>query len=250
MATLRKSFEGVQNVVRFNWHFYVLALAFALSICVFGSFLSDNWFFGCCFVAALICFFVLLSLAVTHYVYDRSDLYKLNWLNKFAVSKNLNIATINAGFDETSHLLADKLQPSKLFVLDFYDPKLHTEVSIKRAQKKYPPHPATIKISFNKIPISQSSIEMAFAILSVHEIRNHYERATFLLELSRILKDEGKIFIVEHLRDLPNFLAYYVGFFHFLSEGTWRKTFNDAELRVLEKIKITPFITAFILTKR
>ena len=26
MATLRKPFQGVWNIVRFNWHFYVLSL--------------------------------------------------------------------------------------------------------------------------------------------------------------------------------------------------------------------------------
>ena len=43
------------------------------------------------------------------------------------------------------------------------------------------------------------------------------ERTLFFKELHRILKREGELVIVEHLRDLPNFLAYTIGFFHYWS---------------------------------
>jgi len=71
----------------------------------------------------------------------------------------------------------------------------------------------------------------------------------FFKEIKRILRPDGKIFVTEHLRDLPNFLAYSIGFFHFHSKKSWLRTFTDAELHVQKQIKQTPFITTFILQK-
>jgi hypothetical protein len=63
------------------------------------------------------------------------------------------------------------------------------------------------------------------------------------------LRDAGKVVVVEHLRDVPNFLAYNIGFFHFLSEKEWSDNFCQAGFNVDVKFKITPFITVFILRK-
>ena len=54
---------------------------------------------------------------------------------------------------------------------------------------------------------------------------------------------------MEHQRDVYNFLAYNIGFFHFLSATTWKQTFAGAGLSESRTIKITPFITTFILAK-
>ena len=82
-----------------------------------------------------------------------------------------------------------------------------------------------------------------------HEIRNDNERVVFFNELSRILKPEGQILVTEHLRDYSNFLAYNIGFLHFLSKSSWNKTFSKANLKIKNEQKITPFITVFTLEK-
>ena len=71
----------------------------------------------------------------------------------------------------------------------------------------------------------------------------------FFKELNRITKNDGQIVVVEHLQDVANFLAYNIGFFHFHTKATWLKTLYAAGLRVQKEIKITPFITTFILQK-
>ena len=71
------------------------------------------------------------------------------------------------------------------------------------------------------------------------QIRNNDERIIFFKELNRILKSNGKIIVTEHLQDLPNFLAYNIGFFHFHSKRTWLKTFSRADFKVINEIKIT-----------
>lgn len=199
------------------------------------------------FSAALVA--TLISLLVTYYVYDLSGLYGLSWLDGLDTKEKCRIVNINAGFDETSVLLADKFKNSELTVFDFYDPARHTEISIKRARKAYPPFPNTVQTATSNIPLADGSADRVFAILSAHEIRAPEERNAFFKELHRILQPDGRVIITEHLRDTANFLAYNVGFFHFHSKRAWLENFRAARFEVDREIKITPFLTTFILKK-
>lgn len=244
MGIMRKPFQGVVNIIYFNWHFYLLAVLFLiLSLLIINFFPTQNS--RLVFIIILLTFLpLLISLLVSFYVYDLSDLYQLNWIEGLNGKKTLNI---NAGFDETSHIIKHKYPFTELTVCDFYDPNAHTEVSIKRARKCYPPGPETIQVSTSLLPFPNNTFEMSFAILSAHEIRNNKERVQFFLELSRVTG--GQIFVTEHLRNMNNFLAYTIGFFHFHSRKTWINAFNNANLKVVKEIKSTPFVTTFVLMK-
>ena len=245
MAAIRKPFQGIWNVVRFNWHFYLLSIGFVFGILTLNRLLPEPYHvFGNILVAFFI-IIITISLLVTFYVYDLSDLYKLDWLDEFDTQKNLKIANINAGFDETSALLVDKFSNARLSAFDFYDPSKHTEISIKRARKAYPPFPNTRQIDTSTIPNMDADI--LFLILSAHEIRNEEERNIFFNGLRKTLNSEGRIIMVEHLRDFPNFLAYNIGALHFISKKSWYRIFENSGLVVLREVKITPFITVFTL---
>lgn len=249
MDKMRKPFQGVWNIIRFNWQFYVLAFGFVLLILSFrGSFYATNLI-----VADILLFLIigstLLSLLVSTYIYDFSNLYKFSWLDKLRYNEHEKIVNINAGFDETSSLLKNKFKDCKLTVLDFYDPAKHTEVSIKRARKAYPAFPNTQQVKTTDLPLQDNSADKIFTILSAHEIRNEEERKSFFQELRRALSPTGQIIVTEHLRDTANFFAYNIGAFHFHSKSSWLKAFQSSGLRVAEEIKITPFITTFILEK-
>ncbi len=71
----------------------------------------------------------------------------------------------------------------------------------------------------------------------------------FFKQLKNILSPAGKIIVVEHQRDIYNFMAYNFGFFHFFATKTWKQTFSKANLSEESIFKITPFISAFVLTK-
>jgi hypothetical protein len=75
------------------------------------------------------------------------------------------------------------------------------------------------------------------------------ERIQILKELVKALRQDGQIVVVEHLRDVPNFLAYNIGFFHFLSGREWSHNFQHAGLIIVRRSKITPFVNVFILGK-
>ncbi|MEP6945861.1 MAG: methyltransferase [Acidobacteriota bacterium] len=191
----------------------------------------------------------VISLIVSWYVYDLSGFYDLNWLESSGRELPQRILNINAGFDETSGLLAAKFNDAELIAFDFYDPERHTEASIKRARKAYPPFPGTRNISSAKIPEADGSADRIFVILSAHEIRDAHERSNFFLDINRVLSANGKVVVVEHLRDTANYLAYNLGSLHFHSRSVWLSTFAQARLTVESEKKITPFITLFFLNK-
>lgn len=246
---MRKPFQGVWNIVRFNWHFFVVVLILLITLIFISIQLDATYQTYCYGIGILLILPTVLSLLVSFYVYDWSNLYEFKWIQQLDIPKSAQLVNINAGFDETSALIAQKFPTAQLSVFDFYNPKQHTEVSIKRARKAYPPYPNTQSISTNRLPLEAQTVDAIFAILSAHEIRDANERIAFFQALARSLKNDGQIIITEHLRDLPNFLAYNIGFFHFHSKTTWQQTFKAANLTVVQSIPNTPFITTFILKK-
>lgn len=244
MVVTRKAFQGVGNIIRFNWHFFALA-ASAIALLLLASTYTNEPYHKILLVfATFASITILISLVVSHYVYDISGLYKLEWLGDLSHQK---ILTINAGFDETSTLIQHTFQNTELIICDFYNPQKHTETSIKRARRAYPPSADTISINTNKLPFEDQSVDKILAILSAHEIRDNHERILFFEELLRITKPQGVLIVTEHLRDFWNFTAYTFGVFHFHSKKTWLDTFKQANWHVKEEFKITPFITTFIL---
>ena len=245
----RKRFEGTLNILKFNWHFFALAFGFMVAALVGVRFLPPVYTpFGDAFILTA-AVSVFLSLLVSFYIYDCSPLYSLTWLPTFKPEPDARILNIHAGFDETSLLLAGKFPGANLQVFDFYDPAKHTEVSIKRARKVAAVYPGTLAVSTSSLPLQPGTANYIFTILAAHEIRDRQERIAFFKNLRESLAPGGHIVVVEHLRDLPNFLAYNVGAFHFLPKSEWELTFRLAGLSIERELKITVFVSAFFLQK-
>lgn len=247
MAAVRKPFQGITNIVRFNWHFYFLAMLFIAILWIVAFFNNNisNWLFS---IAIIIITIILTSLIVSWYVYDYSNLYQLNWLDKY-MNESHDIVNINAGFDEFSALIEERFFKSSLTVFDFYDSLEQKEISIIRAQKAYPAFASTIKIPLKLLPLNEEACDVILLLFAAHEIRSDNTRADFFKELGNCLKPNGKIIVVEHLRNVVNFSAYTLGCFHFFALNKWMKTFRKAQLKLTTKDKITPFVTIFILQK-
>jgi hypothetical protein len=246
---MRKPFQGIWNIIHFNWPYYALSLGLVLLILLVRNYANRPVLFATSIMLILIIGLSMISLLVSWYVYDLSRFYELDWLERLDVEKAGKIVNINAGFDETSNILADKFKDAELIVYDFFDPAKHTEASIRRARKTYPPYPGTRVIPTDRIPLKADSVDGMFLILSAHEIRDAEERTLFFSELRRTVSRSGRIVVVEHLRDLVNYLAYNIGAFHFHSRSAWLTTFESARLNVESEERITPFITAFFLSK-
>jgi SAM-dependent methyltransferase len=248
MGTVRKPLQGVANIIRFNWHFYVVATGVVLLLLLIADFAEQPLSMLSYITAGAITVSTSVSLLVSLYVYDLSGLYDLTWAEAGLEDEGL-VVNIHAGFDEISANLKNRYPNSDFIVMDFYDPARHTEASIKRARKAYLPVDGTMQIATSQLPLSNNSADMIFVFMAVHEIRDTAERLNFFQELHRVLKPTGKIYITEHLRDIPNLFAYNIGFLHFYSKASWSRIFSNASLLLDREIKITPFISTFKLRK-
>jgi hypothetical protein len=245
----RKRFEGTLNILKFNWHFFALAFGSILVTLALVQFLPSAFsIYGNLFIL-ITATSVFLSLLASFYIYDHSNLYTLNWLPANQPTSGARVLNFHAGFDETSFLLAGKYPGANLEAFDFYDPVKHTEVSIKRARKVASVYPGTLPISTSSLPVQSEYADLIFTILAAHEIRDKQERIKFFKLLQESLTPNGRIIVVEHLRDVSNFLVYSLGAFHFLSRSEWMQTFRLAGLHLEKELKITVFVSAFFLQR-
>ena len=246
MDDKRRKFQGVLNILSFNRHFYILGLG-VLAV-LFASRWIIEWpdiLFGAAILAFL--YGLIMPLLVSAYVYDFSGYYDLHWMNDISGDDEsvAQIVNINAGFDETSFLIKRKFPNADLRVFDFYNARQHTEPAIKRARKVSLVYPNTQTIPSNSIPLKDKTADIVFLLSAAHEIRSHEEKVQFLKECYRVCKQGGKVVMVEHLRDFPNFLAFSVGFTHFFSRSTWKNAFKRAGFTRFQETKFTPFMSIF-----
>jgi ubiquinone/menaquinone biosynthesis C-methylase UbiE len=246
MEVKRRKFQGVLNILSFNRHFYIFGLI-ALLLVVVSQIVMPwpiilFWIITLAFLYGL-----LMPLIVSAYVYDFSGYYHFDWLKKTGIS-NSNpdlILNINAGFDETSFILKNHFPHVTLKVFDFYNPEKHTEQAIIRARKVSLMFPDTAQITTDFIPLTDKSVDMIFLLSAAHEIRSQQEKIIFLKECYRLCKPTGQVIMVEHLRDLPNFIAFSIGFTHFFSRRVWQKAFKTAGFSSFSETKFTPFMSVF-----
>ena len=246
MEIKRRKFQGVLNILSFNRHFYVFGLIVLTLIIISHSIFNWSSLLYLIIVLAFL-YGLIMPLIVSAYVYDFSGYYNFNWLKPYNIADSdaKQILNINAGFDETSFIIKNIFPQSDLKVFDFYNAKQHTEPAIIRARKVSLVYPDTQQIISNSIPLKDNSVDIIFLLSAVHEIRSQEEKVEFLKECHRLCKPNGKIIMVEHLRDFPNFLAFSVGFTHFFSKKVWRKAFEKAGFSSFAETKFTPFMSIF-----
>ena len=246
MEQKRRPLQGVLNILSFNRHYYFFGLTiFAI---LFASRLIIPWPTVVFWVVIGAFLYGLIApLFVSAYVYDLSGYYKFDWLKDVISSKQnaKSIVNINAGFDETSFILADKFPAAEVKVFDFYDSKRHTEPAIIRARKVSLVYPNTHQITSHSIPLDDQSVDIIFLLSAAHEIRSQNEKVQLLKECRRLCKPDSIVVMVEHLRDFPNFVAFSVGFTHFFSRNIWTKAFASAGFSTFSETKFTPFMSVF-----
>jgi SAM-dependent methyltransferase len=239
----RGKYHGIIQILRYNRDFYLASLAAAAVV-----FLAALWMppmlrtvgiTGALTTGA----WILVSLLVSHWVYDRSLLYSLDWL---ALEPKVWL-NVHAGLDEMTDLLRARLPFSEYRVFDIFDAVQMTEPSLARARQLSGSKDSQ-QVSWRSLPMENASVDAIFLVFAAHEFRNREPRHLFFRELRRILRPGSALILVEHLRDLPNFLAYGPGSMHFQSRRTWMDAFAAAQLEIRHERKITPFVSLFELT--
>jgi len=250
MMKQRGNWQGMWTIAQFNWPFYLAAI-FVIITSVTGFFLVSIFFwkifFAIAFLGAL--YFLIGSLGVSHLVYDRSDLYRWNWLEKALSGRpNGQIVICHAGFDEISASLRNRFPKSSWAILDHFDAEQMTEPSIHRARRMFPPVSGTLPAAFDQWPVPSSSVDVILGLLAIHEFRTVEERSRWFSEAARCTKSGGRIIIAEHTRGIANFLAFGPGFLHFHSRENWRRSWSAAGLRATKEFQVTPWVRIFILS--
>ncbi len=244
-------FEGVAKIVRFNLHFYVgSALSFVSVTLLIALVRLPLWLAMIALTGTfLMVFWTLSSLLVSWYVYDHVGITRWEWMRSDLQHMPSRWANIHAGLDEATASLRHLLPGTDGVVVDIYDATTMTEPSIARARRMYPAAEPFQVGTAKALPLPDSDRSMIFLLLTAHEVRDVAGRTQLLRETSRVLKDEGRLLLVEHLRDLPNFIAFGPGFFHFHSRRTWMRSVAEAGFEVIEQREITPFVRCFTLRK-
>jgi len=248
----RCRFDGLLRIVRYNWSLYAAGL---LSIMIGSVWL---WFGNTTYpwLRLIVAGGVLLaawwwfaSLAASHWIYDRSALYRWTWIPHFLPAKPRRWLNLHAGLDEASATLQKSFPDSTGRTCDFYDTAEMSEPSIRRARAKNTAPPAE-HVDYRHLAFPDTTFDTVFLLFAAHELRRASSRETFFHEVSRVLTASGTVLLVEHVRDLANFTAFGPGLLHFMPSNEWRRLAKVAGLEIKKEQHMTPFVKVMLLRKK
>lgn len=252
IAPSRGKYQGMLQILRYNWPFYVFAaLVSAVGIIIlFALDLSSLW--RALLIVGLLpaIFWSCSSLLASHYVYDLSRLSRWQWIAENLPARLQSWVSVHAGLDEVSPSLRRMFPRATGVVLDCFNEREMTEPSIARARRSSMMPAAAARAQVDALPLANNSCEAALVIFAAHEIRRPQARVRFFRELNRVLSAGARLVVTEHLRDFNNFVVYGPGFLHFLSAREWRRVARAADFQIEREIKITPFVRVFVWRKR
>ncbi len=245
----RKRFQGLFQVLGFNrWFYLTAAIVLAAGVPALALFPLNLWLRAALIAGlGLTAYWAVMSLAVSHWVYDRSGICEWEWIPEALAAFPSRWANIHAGFDESSPALHWLFPDARGVTLDIFDPAEMTERSVAVARSAGNTTGATMLADFRNLPLATGELDAVFLLFAAHEIRRSDSRLKFFNELRRVLKPGGRAIVVEHLRDWRNFVAFGPGFAHFHSRQTWLDAAGAAGLQVVRELCFTPFVRVFVL---
>lgn len=243
-------FGGLKEIVRYNRHQYLTAGA----VIAAGSAVAGSKRFHpilrvlAGIAAAGTAALSTTSLAATHWVYDRSKLRKWYWLDGLAGGRPQRWSSLHCGLDDSTVLLSDRWGPPEA-VLDIFDAEVMTEKSIRRAREIGQPCVESTPVDFRRLPLTDDSQDLILAIFCLHELRKRADREAAFREIARSLHLNGRLIVVEHLRDKANFAAFGPGAMHFWPRQEWLSLAESAGLFLVGESSVTPFVRGFAFAR-
>lgn len=241
--------EGLLKILRFNWPWYAGALMFNIIACLLLSRASGLHRVLGLGALSLVDAWIATSLAVSHWIYDRSTLAREGWLDQ--ISSDLSrILILHAGQDEASSAIHNRFPSAHVEAFDFFSPSLTPEPSLARARASRLGASLACPLDLRKPETLPGPVDLACVIFAAHELREPGPRSALFSLIAKALAPKGRVIVAEHLRDAWNFAVYGPGCLHFLPRSEWENTFCAAGLRIAEERKITPFVSVFTLEAR
>ncbi|MGB6974096.1 MAG: class I SAM-dependent methyltransferase [Terracidiphilus sp.] len=250
-ASAQGRFAGVVKIIRFNVQFYVLSGAALAGVgLLIASKKLPPWLELVVLCGgAIVAFWTVSSLVVSWYVYDHAGVTRWQWLPRRIAASPYCWANIHAGLDESTSTLRRLFPGTEGSAVDIYDPGEMTEPSIARARRIHPSAEPFRRGKYHALPLPENGCDAVFLLFAAHEVRATEHRTLLFRETARVLRQEGCIVLVEHLRDWKNFLAFGPGVLHFHSRKDWLLTIRDAGLVVEQESPVTPFVECFVLRR-
>ncbi len=175
---------------------------------------------------------ILNAFVVTHWVYDRSELYTWSWLD---VPRR--VLVLHTGVDECSRMLAKRFPNAVITVCDVHDPRQRSvESSIARARQITS---GGVTARADHLPFDANAFDLVVGFLALHAIRDAAARAALFGEIRRF---GARLVVVEHVRDVANVLAYGPGAWRFLPRSAWTRPHG---FELTSERTITPFVHVF-----
>lgn len=243
-------YDGVLQIIRYNWSLYVLTFFAAMSCIAAGELVRSRAARAIAPLGVILICWMAISLLASHYIYDRSKLYDFRWMLDRLPRQPNTWMNIHCGLDQSSHLLLSLFPNAERQILDIFDPSEMTEPSIARARRNNAAPTETFTANFRALPASSGSCDAVFLIFAAHEIRKRSSRCEFFAEIARVLSARGTVVMIEHLRDLPNLAAFGPGFLHFQSRREWINLAASADLALVNEFSITPFVRVFLFAQK
>jgi len=239
----RGSWQGALQILRFNWPMYMFAIG-VIIFCI-AIWQIPGWprFFAAA-VSAPTLYFTFASLIASHWIYDLSPLVDWRWLPGWLPQPIGRWMLIQAGFDSTYGFLRAQMPAPPAVVMDLYGMPGAGGASVRRAHRG-----VSAADTVAALPAEPASVDTVLAVFALHEIHTPAGRADFFCALARTLTANGRLMVVEHLRDWKNFLVFGGGFLHFKSEREWQRCAAAASLRLEKQLSITPFVRVFLWRK-
>jgi hypothetical protein len=118
----RTPYKGLLQIFEYNRPFYLRTAAGIIVAILLSAYLPPGFRILIVFGTGITVFWTCSSLLVSHYVYDRSGLYRLCWLPGCLSRSPGRWINIHAGLDESSLAIHSMFPGSKGQVIDVYDP--------------------------------------------------------------------------------------------------------------------------------
>jgi SAM-dependent methyltransferase len=239
------AFAHARRIAAYNARLYVAAavgiLAGAAVIAWPGIPPALRWTAAGGIVVAV--WFSCASFWAFHAMFDRSELLKGTWVRDEVASPRRWVL-INAGLDQTTVPLREVFPDASGKELDIYDPACMTEPALTRARELKGEGPAATARP-DALPVENGGADLVVVMLAAHEIRDAGARDRFFGELRRVVSSDGRVVLVEHLRNLSAALAFGPGMFHFYPRGMWLGLAAKHRLEPQLERSMTPWVRVF-----
>ena len=246
MRNSKLSFTRALALARYNWPLYGVAVisafvgvflllnSISLPVRVLGGLgaLTAAWFAAASFLAF-------------HTMFDCSSFLSGNWLPSLLPRTPKRWVQVSVCLEETTLPMTSLFPQAEGVLFDLFSPNVMTEPAVTRARSTCKRQDA-VAATPTSLEVADRWADVTVITLAAHEVRDRNLRESLFRELNRITVVDGRVVVVEHLRNLNAFLAFGPGFSHFLPRREWLRLASQAGLQFLSEFSMTPFIHVFV----